>query len=388
MILAPILGLSLAASLPPLEVNAKSALIMDEASGIVVWAKDPDTPRPPASTTKILTGLLLIEHGLPADPVIAPPDVAKVKESSMNLKPGEKLSLNALAHGILLRSANDGSYAAAVHVAGSEAAFCEMMNARARAVGATTASFKNPHGLTAPGHRISARDLAKIGREAMKNAYFRQIVRTKTKEISRSINQKDLVMVNRNRYLRQDPTADGIKTGFTTPAGQCYVGSATRNGYRLITVILNSKGHRADHKAMLDWAYSNFEPYTLYQDGEVVAELEYQGRRIEALAAGDVRAMRALNGMEPIVQRIDRLPEAKDQGEVSVIAYATARYPTGESFRFPLKEGKTVYVPFAPAAKTAGGGIGWVGILVGGALLLRSKARRWAVGPTIRRPQA
>jgi D-alanyl-D-alanine carboxypeptidase (penicillin-binding protein 5/6) len=371
-----------------LEVNAKSAIIMDEASGIVIWAKDPDTPRPPASTTKILTALLLIEHGLPADPVIAPPDVDKVKESSMNLKPGEKLSLNALAHGILLRSANDASYAAAVHVAGSEAAFCEMMNDRARAIGATSASFKNPHGLTAPGHRISARDLGKIGREAMKNAYFRQIVRTRVKEISRSINQKDLVMVNRNRYLRQDPTADGIKTGFTTPAGQCYVGSATRNGYRLITVILNSKGYRSDQKAMLDWAFANFEPYTFYREDEVVAELEYQGRRVEARAASDVRAMRASNGMVPVVDRIDRLPTPEDRDGTTVIAYATARYPTGESFRFPLKEGRTISLPLSTAAKTAGGGTGWWVLLVGGALLLHSKARRWSLGSTARRTQA
>ncbi len=372
--LSAVLGILASPPLPALDLSAKSALIMDADSGIVIWSKDADTPRPPASTTKVMTGLLLLERTLPTDMVVAPKDVGQVKESSMNLKPGEKLSSLDLLYGIMLRSANDGCYAAAVHIAGSVPKFAELMNARAKQIGCRTASFKNPHGLTQAGHVLSARDLALIGREAMKFKTFREVVKSRTHPIVRSINQGDKLMVNRNRYLRKDPTADGIKTGFTTPARQCYVGSATRKGYRLITVILKSEGYRKDHAAMLDWGYKNFSPFTWYDKDALVSEPELaDGRKVEALADAPVRAMKGVNGVEP---RLLRVEVAKDRkSDADPLGWAVAEYPSGETFRFPLRQGRTVSTKFAaaglsPSVLAAGGA------MLIGASLLRRKARK------------
>jgi D-alanyl-D-alanine carboxypeptidase (penicillin-binding protein 5/6) len=288
----------------------------------------------------------------------------------MNLKPGEKLTSRDLLYAIMLRSANDGCYAAAVHVAGSQAKFVEMMNARARQIGCTTAHFANPHGLTAAGHKLSARDLALIGREAMKFPSFREVVRTQKWVVTRSINQKDKQFYNRNRYLRQDPTADGIKTGFTTPAGQCYVGSATRNGYRLITAILGSKNHRKDHAALLNWGYANYQPFRWFAKDETVTVADLpDGRRVEAVAAADVRAMRGVNGVQPHILWVE--VNRKDDR----LGTALAEYPSGERFRIDVKEGKTLGSPAVVGTSSVST---WVvgGVMLAGAALIRRKSRK------------
>ncbi len=246
---------------PPgtLSVSAKSAILIDATSGKVLWSKDPDTARYPASTTKIMTALLLLEHTQPTDMIIAPPDVETIPESSMHLKPGEVVSAHDMLYAIMLRSANDGCYAIAVHIAGSVEAFSKMMNERAKELGCKNTNFHNPHGLNDKAHLVSARALALIAREAMNHPEFREVVRTHKYQITRSVNQEDLWMVSKNKWILKDATADGIKTGWTVPAGKCYVGSATRNGFRVITAILKSEDWQADHKKMLDWAYAQYK---------------------------------------------------------------------------------------------------------------------------------
>jgi D-alanyl-D-alanine carboxypeptidase (penicillin-binding protein 5/6) len=246
-----------------MDIHAKSALIMDYETGKVLWSRNPDVSRYPASTTKIMTSLLLLEHSLPEDVIVAPADIDKVGESSMHLKPGEQVSARDMLYAMMLRSANDGCYAVAVHVAGSVDAFSQMMNERARQIGCKNTNFHNPNGLNDELHTTTARDLALIAREAMRNPTFAEVVRTPRYQIQRSINQADTRMVSRNKWLLKDPTADGIKTGYTRPAGNCYVGSATRNGYRVITVILKSDQWQKDHEQMLDWAFDNHERLTL-----------------------------------------------------------------------------------------------------------------------------
>jgi D-alanyl-D-alanine carboxypeptidase (penicillin-binding protein 5/6) len=240
-----------------LDITAKSAIVIDDATGKVLWSKDPDTPRYPASTTKIMTGLLLLEHSRPTDIIVAPADVSRVKESSMHLKPGERVSVHDMLYALLLRSANDAAYAIAIHVAGSVPKFSALMNARAKELGCTHTHFDNPNGLNDVMHYTSAHDLALIAREAMKRPDFREVVRTYRYQIQRSIDQHDCVMVNHDKWLAKDMTADGIKTGWTVPAGHCFVGSSTRNGYRVIAVEMNSKHWELDHQAMIDWAFAN-----------------------------------------------------------------------------------------------------------------------------------
>ncbi|MBC8065625.1 MAG: D-alanyl-D-alanine carboxypeptidase [Chlorobia bacterium] len=240
-----------------LDVSAKSAIIIDAESGQVLWQKDANTPRYPASTTKIMTAMLLLEHCLPSDWIVGPKGVDKIEPSSMNMRVGEKVSARGMLYALMLRSANDGCVAVAYHISGSVPAFAKLMNQRAKEIGCLNTNFNNPNGLNDKKHTTTAFDLALIAREAMKYEEFRKVVRTQSQPIVRSINHKDLLMKSHNKWLAKDMTADGIKTGYTRDAGKCYVGSATRDGYRLITVILKSEDWQLDHQNMLNWAYKN-----------------------------------------------------------------------------------------------------------------------------------
>lgn len=274
----------------PAALSAKSAVIMDAVSGKLLWSKNPDASRYPASTTKIMTALLMIERCLPDDVVTAPQDIEKIGEASLHLKPSEKLSVRELVWGLLLRSANDGCVAAAVHCAGSVEAFCDLMNQRAKQIGCTGTHFVNPNGLNDPAHVTTAKDLALIAREAMGYSEFREIVRTRRHTIIRSINQADKLLVSKNKFLQLDPTADGIKTGFTRPAGQCFVGSASRGGNRFITVVLGSEDWLGDTAKLTNWGFNTFEVRRTTQAGEPLDQrLEL---KIGSVPVGPVRSVR------------------------------------------------------------------------------------------------
>ncbi len=270
-------------------LTAESAILIDEISGKVLWSKNADVPRFPASTTKIMTALLLIERCAPEEVVIAPADIEKTGEASLHLKPGETLTVRDLLWGILLRSGNDGCVAAAVHCAGSVEKFADIMNARARQLGCTNTNFRNPNGLKDPNHVVSAHDLALIAREAMRYPEFREIVKTRRHEITRSINQADRFMISKNKLLDADKTMDGIKTGFTIPAGQCFVGSATRGGNRFITVVLKSTTWVQDTQSLLNWGFNQFEVRRPITAGQSVAKVIVGATEVEA---GPVRAVR------------------------------------------------------------------------------------------------
>lgn len=261
---------------PPLGVKAASVIVIDDASGKVLWSRDPDTPRYPASTTKIMTGLLLAERTKPGEIVVAPPGVKGVTPSIMNLKPGEKLSANDLLAGMMLRSANDGCVAAAVHVSGSVPAFVELMNVKARELGLLRTHFRNPNGLPNSYHVSTARDLATLGRFALRNERFAAIVRMPSKKIARSIVARDTLMTNRNRWLKKDPTAIGIKTGWTTASRNTYVGAVQRD-FRMVDAILRTEGWVDDHAALVKWAYANWTAGRVYKAGEIVGETLAEG---------------------------------------------------------------------------------------------------------------
>ncbi|MDR3689439.1 MAG: D-alanyl-D-alanine carboxypeptidase [Fimbriimonas sp.] len=260
-----------------LDVSARSAIVIDASSGKVLWEKNSNSSMYPASTTKIMTGLLLVEHCLPSDVITAPDDVETVKEASMHLRPGERVSAHDMLYAIMLRSANDGCYAIAKHVSGSVDAFAKLMNDRARQVGCTNTHFHNPNGLNDSEHTTTAHDLALMARAAMMYPEFREAVRTYKYEITRSINMKDRVMVNHDKWLKKDPTADGVKTGYTVPAGHCFVGSATRNGFRVITVVMKSDHWQEDHQQLLNWAFKNFEKKEKFAQGSIVGTLKIPG---------------------------------------------------------------------------------------------------------------
>jgi D-alanyl-D-alanine carboxypeptidase (penicillin-binding protein 5/6) len=250
---------------------------MDSESGKILWSRNADEELYPASTTKIMTALLLLENCKPDDIIAAPSDVQTVKESSMHLKPGERVRAKDMLYALLLRSANDGCYAVATHIAGTVPKFADLMNKRALEIGCTHTHFNNPNGLNDRLHYTTAHDLALMGREAMKFPAFREIVKTEKTKINRSDDWKDLWMTNHNKILKRDPTCDGIKTGWTIPAGHCFVGSATREGWRVITVVMKSKSWENDTEALFNWAFGTYGKQPEVKLGETCGTVKVTG---------------------------------------------------------------------------------------------------------------
>lgn len=367
----------------PSGITAASAILMDADSGLVLWSRDPDVPRFPASTTKILTALLLVENTDPDEEIVAPADVEAVGQASMHLRPGERVSARDMLSAILLRSANDGSYAVACHIAGSEAEFAELMNRRARELGARRSHFVNPHGLHHPEHVTTARDLALIAREAMRHPEIREVVRRRSALIERSANGEDRLMVSRNRLLALDPTADGIKTGWTVPAGRCFVGSATRNGYRLIAVVLKSEDWLADTLALLDWGFRSTRLVELAAPAERVASVSVIGGERSSVDAivPHRRAVvwpRWLSG-EPERRAILEPPTAPVVAGQRV-GTLLVTHPQGGRWEVPLVAAESVPPagdrPAARAGLWSWGSIGIAFALAAGALVRRRGLRK------------
>ena len=252
--------------------RSQYAILVDAVTGKVLWQRNSDKPRAIASTTKMLTAILLLERGHLDDIVTAPPGVQLLPESSLHLKPGEKLTLRDLLYAMLLRSANDTAVTGAVYLDGSVSKFADDMNAKAKEIGATHSHFVTPNGLGAPGHYSTAADLAKIACYGVNTfPMFNTIVKTPVYKIKRSIDTKDVWVKNTSRtYLAKFPGADGIKTGYIRAAGHCFVGSATRGGWRLVAVALNSGTCREDVESLLNYGFDNFKPEPIVSKDDLV----------------------------------------------------------------------------------------------------------------------
>ncbi len=261
---------------PALIVRSHYAILVDAVTGKVLWQRNADMPRPIASTTKMLTAILLIERGHLDDIVTAPNGVQFLPDSSLHLKPGEKLTLRDLLYALLLRSANDTAVTGAVYLSGSVPKFAQQMNAKAKEIGATHSHFVTPNGLPAPGHFSTAADLAKIAAYAVNNLpQFNAIVKTPLYKVHRSVNQRDVWVKNTaTTFLKKFPGADGIKTGYIHAAGHCFVGSATRGGWRLIAVALDSNECREDVESLLDYGFREFTPLTVLHPGDPVGTVD------------------------------------------------------------------------------------------------------------------
>lgn len=366
-----------------LDVSAKTAIVIDASSGKVLWGKNPDSSMYPASTTKIMTGLLLVEHCKPTDVITAPADIETVKESSMHLKPGEKVTAHDMLYAIMLRSANDGCYAIAKHISGSVEAFAKLMNERARQVGCTNTHFHNPNGLNDLDHTTTAHDLALMARAAMMYPEFREVVRTYKYEITRSINTKDRVMVNHDKWLKKDPSADGVKTGYTVPAGHCFVGSATRNGFRVITVVMKSDHWQKDHQDLLNWAFKNFEKKEKIPAGAIVGTLKVPGASAKAVSVAlshEAYTIGAI-GTPPAKAAASVVPLPKLKAPVKRgdrVGELVLTDPDGWMQRIPVVSQSDV-MPL-PGGRGPGGTIGssyfWGGALFVGVVLVQGRKRR------------
>lgn len=357
-------------------IGAKSAILMDADTGKVLWAQDADTPRPPASTTKVMTSLLLLEHTSSEEEVVADGDTLNIEGASLHLRLGERLRADQMLWGIMLRSANDACIAVAKHVAGSVPKFVQMMNDRALELGCTNTHFANPNGLPAPDHVTTAHDLALIAREAMKRPDFRRVARTRRVTIERSINQADRRLISKNEVLDKDPSADGVKTGYTSEAGHCYVGSATRSGHRLITVVLNSPTWKEDHEALLRYGFESFERKVAVKAGKGRYEVPVTGTLAKVQAANKETVFaierkgsdpRFETRLEPIAGLKAPLPKG------TTVAFATYRDRDGFVQKVPLVAIEDVPVVAGSASPSH---MVIATVLLSGVYLMRRKSRR------------
>ena len=257
-------------------VRSRYAILVDAVNGKVLWTRNADAPRPIASTTKMMTAILLLERGHLDDVVTAPNGVQYLPDSSLHLRPGEKLTLRDLLYALLLRSANDTAVTGAVYLNGSVPAFAQQMNLKAKEIGATHSHFVTPNGLPAPGHYSTAADLAKIACYALNTLpQFNEIVRTPLYRVHRSIDTRDVWVKNTaTTFLKKFPGADGVKTGYIHAAGHCFVGSATRGGWRLVAVALNSGTCREDVESLLNYGFADFAPTTVVPKDDLVGSVD------------------------------------------------------------------------------------------------------------------
>jgi D-alanyl-D-alanine carboxypeptidase (penicillin-binding protein 5/6) len=242
-----------------LKIVAKAAVLMEMRTGNILWAKNRDLPRAPASTAKILTASVILDR-VALKEIVTLPKTTPSKSSVVSFQGGERLSAQDLLYALLLQSNNDAALALASHVGGSTPKFVQLMNQKARSVGALRSQFHNPTGLPQAGQVTTARDLALITKTALANPDFSRIVATK------SYPWKSLkwegVLQNSNELLESYDGAIGVKTGSTREAGYCLVAAAQRGDKALIAVILGSQEKHVwqDAKHLLDHGFKNFKP--------------------------------------------------------------------------------------------------------------------------------
>lgn len=243
-----------------LQLNSKNAILYDRKYKRVLFEKDAYTKVPNASTTKILTAIVVIENCNVNDITEISQNAVNVIGSKVKFRKGDKVTINDLMKGMLLCSGNDAAIALAEHVSGTVESFCEIMNKKAKEIGAKNTNFLSPHGLDEEGHYSTAYDLAIIADYALNIPYLANIFSKKTETIY--INNSPRNISTTNEMLHVYNGADGVKTGFTNDAGRCLVTSATNeDGWQLISVVLgcDTKNFRTqDSKKLLDYGFKNF----------------------------------------------------------------------------------------------------------------------------------
>lgn len=259
-----------------LPIYASSSILIEAGSGAILFAKDPEARRAPASTTKMMTAIVAIERGKLDQVIQVSPRAAGTPGSSLWLRAGDRITLWELLKGMMLHSGNDGSMAVAEGVAGSVERFVDWMNIKAKEIGALKTSFRNPHGLRAPSHYTTAMDLALIARYGLTNKYFAELVRQKTGTLRFADRGMEMPLSNTNRLLWYLEGADGVKTGTTNEAGHCLVSSATRDGKQLIAVVLNSGDRWDDSARLLEYGFRGFSIIKAARHDRPVCRIQVQ----------------------------------------------------------------------------------------------------------------
>ena len=265
-------------------LSAEKAFLADAATGRILYEKNADSRSLIASTTKIMTALVVCEQCNVLDRMRIPKEAVGIEGSSMYLQKGEVLTIQELLYGLMLHSGNDAAVALAIYCGGTVEGFAEMMNDKARQIGLQNSHFENPNGLDAPGHYSTARDLAMLAAYAMQNPIFSKTVSTKNITIGQRY------LHNHNKLLWQVEGVDGVKTGYTRAAGRILVSSALRDGRRLVAVTINAPDDWRDHAMLLEQGFSGFAHRNIVQEGQLIGSLEIAGGdcgHVQLLAAED-----------------------------------------------------------------------------------------------------
>jgi len=273
---------------------------MDAATGRIIYQKEADLRLPPASTTKVMTAILALESGHKLnESLTVSKDATRMPASKLYLRPGQTVSIEELLYGIMLASANDASVVLAEGISGSVENFAEMMTRKAHEIGATNSNFTNPHGLTAPDHYSTVRDLAILFRYAMRNPLFREIVQTKfssvksTAVVRKKVVPRRISVRNHNRLLWDFDGALGGKTGYTLAARKCFVGAVQRNGVTLIIAILGARDQWGDTKRLLAYGFDH------YEDLKAASQQSAKSSRAEALSGQRSERLSAVSSVLP-----------------------------------------------------------------------------------------
>lgn len=297
-----------------------SAVVIEESTGRVLFERNIHERRPMASTTKIMTALLVLENSSLDEIVTASKNASGVPGTSIYLAVGESLTMREMLNGLMLASGNDAAVAIAEHIGGSIDGFADMMNKRAAELELKDTHFLTPHGLPKDGHYTSAYDLALIAREAMKNETFREIVGTRRGSIPWEGRDYERILINKNKLLANYSGATGIKTGYTKAAGRCLAFSAERNGLSLIGVVLNAPDWFTEAEALLDLVFEKTELQEFIASGEEIRMVRVEGGTADSVlvVAGGALSYPMLSGEDYpaiLIELPDSLPAPVCMGQ-------------------------------------------------------------------------
>lgn len=259
-------------------ISAQSAVLLDGQTGRVLYEKNADQKSLIASTTKIMTALVVCEQCNVLDRFKIPKEAVGIEGSSIYLQEGEVLTVQELLYGLMLQSGNDAAVALAIYCGGTIEGFAELMNDKAHRLGLENTHFVNPNGLDAPGHYSTARDMAVLAAYSMENPIFAKTVSAK------NVNIKGRSLRNHNKLLWQVEGADGVKTGYTKAAGRILVSSATRQNRRLIAVTMNDPNDWQDHKNLLEQGFSGYQVRNIISEGDILGFRQIAGGNCGAVA--------------------------------------------------------------------------------------------------------
>lgn len=287
-----------------LQLYARSAALMDASSGRILYEKDGNKKLPMASTTKIMTCIIVLENSKGNEVVTVSSNAAKQPDVQLNANTGDQYYVKDLLYALMLESYNDVAVALAEHVGGSVEGFAALMNEKARQLGCKQTSFVTPNGLDASEHYTTAQDLCKIAAYAIQNSSFLEITNTMNYSFKELTTNKTFQVNNKDRFLSLYQGAFGVKTGFTGNAGYCFVGAANRDDTILISAVLGSgwppnKNYKwSDTTSLMDYGFTNFSKQKFFEnvislpDIEIIngarstLPLEYTGNSLEILADG------------------------------------------------------------------------------------------------------